>query len=215
MQPGIEATISTLEFPHVLREEVDHRIANSLQIISSLVRQRAGTGTVSDPQTFLMEVADRIDTVGKLHLFLARSMKETVQLDAYLKEICERLTGALAPTATSLAFDCPADCSLSPKLALPVGLITAELVSNSLKYAHPTGLPTKITLSCSRDGASGLNFVYEDDGVGFPEDFDISAPGHMGMRFIELLSKGIAGNHNWLSDSLGIRFEIALANVLP
>jgi two-component sensor histidine kinase len=139
-------------------------------------------------------------------------MKGTVQLDSYLKEICERLTGALAPTARWLTFDCPADCSLSPKLALPLGLITAELVSNSLKYAHPTGLPTKITLSCSPAEACSVKFVYEDDGVGFPEDFDISEAGHMGMRFIELLSKGIAGNHEWLSDSLGIRFEMVLAN---
>ena len=159
-----------------------------------------------------MEIADRIDTVGKLHLFLARSTKGTVELNSYLKEICERLTRALAPAATSLAFDCPADCSLPPKLALPLGLITAELVSNSLKYAHPAGLPTKITVSCGRDEAGGLKFVYEDDGVGFPEEFNISAAGHMGMRFIELLSKGIAGNHSWLSDPLGIRFEMTLAN---
>ncbi len=36
----------------------------------------------------------------------------------------------------------------------------------------------------------------------------------MGMRFIELLSKGIAGNHEWLSDSLGIRFEMVLATTI-
>jgi two-component sensor histidine kinase len=52
---------------------------------------------------------------------------------------------------------------------LPLALITAELVSNSLKYAHPAGLPTKISLSCRPDDKGDLTIVYEDDGVGFPE----------------------------------------------
>ncbi len=52
--------------------------------------------------------------------------------------------------------------------------------------------------------------AYEDDGVGFPEGFDVTEPGHMGMTFIRLLSEGLGGHHEWHSDPLGIRFEIAL-----
>ena len=192
------------------REEAEHRIANSLQMISALVRQRARSGDVSDPRTFLLEIADRIETVGKLHRFLGKSTTGTVQIRAYLEEICDRLRGALAPTATSFSFDCPLDCPVPAKTALPLALITAELVSNSLKYAHPTGLPTKITLSCRSDEKGDLTIVYEDDGVGFPEDFDVSEAGHMGMRLIQLLSKGVGGHHEWHSDPLGIRFEIVL-----
>ena len=96
------------------------------------------------------------------------------------------------------------------KTALPLALITAELISNSLKYAHPTGLPTKITLSCRPDEKGDLTLVYEDDGVGFPEGFDAAQAGHVGMRLIKLLSKDIGGHHEWLSDPLGIRFEIVL-----
>ncbi len=96
------------------------------------------------------------------------------------------------------------------KTALSLALITAELVSNSLKYAHPAGLPTKITLSCRPDEEGNLTIVYEDDGVGFPEGFDVSEPGHMGMSLIQLLSTGVGGHHEWHSDPLGIRFEIVL-----
>jgi two-component sensor histidine kinase len=194
-------------------DEAEHRIANSLQMISALVRLRARTERVTDPQTFLLEIADRIETVGKLHRFLAESTTGTVQLAAYLEEFCNRLRGAVAPAATSLYFDCPADCPLPAKTALPLALITAELVSNSLKYAHPTGLPTRITLSCRPDEKGGLTIVYEDDGVGFPEGFDIDGACHMGMNFIRLLSKGVGGEHQWHSDSLGIRFEIRLSIV--
>jgi len=206
-----EIVISRPDFPLAFRQEADHRIANSLQIISALVRQRARSGTISNPKTFLMEVADRIDTVGKLHRLLAESATETVQLGSYLTEICKRLTEALAPTATSFAVDCPADCPLPAKIALPLALITAELVSNSLKYAHPAGLPTKITLTCSRNEDGDLTIVYEDDGVGFPEKFDLEGPSHMGIRFIQLLSKSVAASARGHSDALGVRFQIALS----
>jgi two-component sensor histidine kinase len=203
--------ISLMDRPHAYREEAEHRIANSLQMISALVRQRAKNSQVSDPQTFLLEIADRIETVGKLHRLLGESATTgTVQIRKYLKEVCDRLRGALAPTATSFSFDCPRDCPLPAKTALPLALITAELVSNSLKYAHPTGLPTKITLSCRPDEKGDLTIVYEDDGVGFPEGFDVNEAGHVGMRLIQLLSKGVGGHHEWLSDPLGIRFEIVL-----
>jgi two-component sensor histidine kinase len=210
MLTQVEAAVSPLERSQSSREEAEHRIANSLQIISALVRQRARSGHVSNPQTFLLEIADRIETVGKLHRFLSKSTTGTVQIRAYLQEICDRLSGAVAPAATSFSFDCPADCPLPAKTALPLALITAELISNSLKYAHPTGLPVKITLSCHPDEKGDLTIVYEDDGVGFPEGFDVTEASHMGMRLIQSLSKGVGGHREWHSDSLGIRFEIAL-----
>ena len=206
----VEAEIPTGERSHFYRKEAEHRIANSLQLISALVRQRARTRDVSDPQTFLLEIADRIETVGKLHRFLGESTTGTVQLRKYLEEICNRLRGALTPAATSFSFDCPADCQLPAKTALSLGLITAELISNSLKYAHPAGLPTRISLSCAHQEEGRLMIAYEDDGVGFPEDCDFNEAGHMGMNFIRLLSMGLDGHHEWHSDSLGIRFEIVL-----
>ena len=206
----VEADISSSDSFQAYREEAEHRIANSLQMISALVRQRARRGDVSNPQTFLLEVADRIDTVGKLHRFLSASTTDTVQLRAYLEEVCNRLRSAVAPAATSFSFDCPLDCALPAKTALPLALITAELVSNSLKYAHPTGLPTRISLSCSCEEKGRLMIAYEDDGVGFPEGFDAAESGHMGMDFIRLLSKSLGGHHEWQSDSLGMRFEIVL-----
>ena len=204
----VEADFSAGERSHFYRKEAEHRIANSLQLISALVRQRARSGDVSDPKTFLLEIADRIETVGKLHRFLGESTTGTVQLRKYLEEICNRLRGALTPTATSFSFHCPADCQVPAKKALSLGLITAELISNSLKYAHPAGLPIRISLSCAHQEEGRLMIAYEDDGVGFPEGFEVNETGHMGMTFIRLLSEGLDGHHEWQSDSLGIRFEM-------
>jgi two-component sensor histidine kinase len=189
--------------------ETDHRIANSLAAISGLVRVRArAAGDVADPKTFLFEIADRIDTVAKLHRLLAYSNSENAQLDQYLQEICDRLGSALATSTPVYSVECSSEHVVPFNVALPLGLITAELFSNSLKYAHPTGLPVKISVSCSRTPTDELHLRYEDDGVGFPEGFDVFHDGHLGMRFIRSLSEQLGGTHTWLSDPLGVQFEM-------
>jgi two-component sensor histidine kinase len=190
--------------------EADHRIANSLAMIASLVRVRAAKGnSADDPKTFLMEIADRIDTVAKLHHLVAHSNTGAVQLSKYLQEICERLSSALGRGATSFSLTCSPEHIVPFTAALPLGLITAELFSNSLKYAHPAGTPLKITISCCR-ADDGLSILYEDDGVGFPEVFDVKHDGHLGMKFIRVLSEQLKGTPKWLSDPLGIRFEMVV-----
>jgi two-component sensor histidine kinase len=194
-----------------LSREADHRIANSLTIISSLVRLHAtAVDAAEDPQTFLMDIADRIDTVGQLHRLIAHSGRETVRLCDHLREICQRLNRALASDQVSFSLACSPEHSVPPSVALSLGLIIAELYSNSLKYAHPAGLPVKIAVSCCRSADAGLTVVYEDDGVGFPEGFDIESDGHLGMRFIRSLSKQLLGTQDWLNDPLGIRFELSI-----
>jgi two-component sensor histidine kinase len=196
-----------------LGNEADHRIANSLAVISGLVRVRAGADQGHANQTFLLEIADRIDTVAKLHRLIAQPNSDAVDLHAYLQEICQRLGSALATTAApSFSVFCPVSQTVPFSVAMPLGLITAELFSNSLKYAHPTGLPAKISVSCktvAEDGLPALRYEYEDDGVGFPEDFDISNDGNLGMRFIRSLTKQIYGTPVWISDPLGVRFELS------
>jgi two-component sensor histidine kinase len=189
--------------------EADHRIANSLAAISGLVRMRArAADDVVDPKTFLLEIADRIDTVAKLHRLLACSNNGNVRLDQYLKEICGRLGSALATNTPVYSVDCSPEYVVPFNVAQPLGLITAELFSNSLKYAHPAGLPVKISISCGQTPTDELRFSYEDDGVGFPEAFDVSHDGHLGMRFIRSLSEQLGASHKWLSDPLGVQFEM-------
>jgi two-component sensor histidine kinase len=196
-----------------LSNEADHRIANSLAVISGLVRVRARADQGRANETFLLEIADRIETVSKLHRLIAHPNSDAIELHIYLQEICQRLGSALATTAApSFSVSCPLDQTVPFNVAMPLGLITAELFSNSLKYAHPAGLPAKISVSCNAipgDAPTALRFAYEDDGVGFPEAFDISNDGNLGMRFIRSLSDQLHGTQNWTSDPLGVRFELS------
>jgi two-component sensor histidine kinase len=200
-------------------KEADHRIANSLAVISGLVRVRARANQGHANETFLLEIADRIDTVAKLHRLIAHPNSDAIELHIYLQEICQRLGSALTTTAApSFSVSCPLNQTVPFDVAMPLGLITAGLFSNSLKYAHPTGLPAKISVSCkaiAEDGLTALLFEYEDDGVGFPEGFDISNDGNLGIQFIRSLSDQLHGKPKWISDPLGIHFELSLPCELP
>jgi two-component sensor histidine kinase len=203
-------SVHVLQSTPDLAGEADHRIANSLASISGLVRVRASAMSASDdPKRFLLEIADRIETVAALHRLMAQSENDKIQIATYLQQVCGKLSRALAPAKTSLDICSSSDQAVPFRVALPLGLIVGELFSNSLKYAHPTGLPSKITISCESD-LDAIHIVYEDDGVGFPEDFDVSRDGNLGLRFIHSLVSQVGGMHEWSSDPLGIRFELRI-----
>ncbi|ABD87901.1 sensor histidine kinase [Rhodopseudomonas palustris] len=188
--------------------EADYRIAKSLTMISSIARLQAFKGAPADPQIVLLETANRIDAVAGLHNLLACSRTGTIQLSKYLEDICERSVRALCSVSTSYTVTCAPEHVVPFRLALPLGLITAELLSNSVKYSHPAGLPARITISCRRATRDSLTYRYQDDGVGFPENFDVGRDGHVGMRLIKSLSERSRGSHHWSSGPLGISFEM-------
>jgi two-component sensor histidine kinase len=194
--------------PVSLCEEADLRIAKSLTMISGLVRLRAYQGIVVDPRALLLEIADRIDSVAELHRLLSQSTTGTVQLSKHLQEICARSADALSPGRMICRVTCSPEHVVPFSLAMPLGLITAELLSNSLRYAHPAGLPTRVEIVCSRGDGNTLTLNYQDDGVGFPENFELSRDGRLGMKLIKSLSDRLEGDHTWSSDSLGMNFEM-------
>jgi two-component sensor histidine kinase len=213
---GIHSPACPAQNVSSLSGEADHRIANSLAMIASLIRKRAvEVSSTGDPRAFLLEMAARVDAVGILHRLVAQSAGGTVQLSEYLNEICGRLSSTLALDGASFSVVCSPEQILPFTMAAPLGLLTAELFSNSLKYAHPAGLPVKVSLSCSRAAQDRLRIVYEDDGVGFPEGFDVAHDGHVGMQVIRLLSQQLHGTYKWDSDPLGIRFELSIPTSIP
>ena len=73
-----------------------------------------------------------------------------------------------------LTVDNACDGHIDPRHALHAGLITAELLTNASKYAHPTGLPVKVHIHCETKDDGSFMVEVTDDGVGFPENFDPS-----------------------------------------
>ncbi len=191
---------------HLQAAEQDHRISNSLSVISGLVRLKATHAKVGDVRQILLDVAGRIETVARLHRLLAADMTG-VPLRQFLQDVCEAMKSIAAEdNRFKMSIECPGELTVPAEKALRIGLLTTELFSNSIKYAHPTGVPTVIHVSCRNEGDGGLRFSFEDDGIGFPEDFDPTSHHSLGMKILESLCAQLHGQSEWQDLGVGLRF---------
>jgi two-component sensor histidine kinase len=93
---------------------------------------------------------------------------------------------------------------IDPRHALHAGLLTAELLTNASKYAHPSGVPVKVNVRCETKDDGSFMVEVTDDGVGFPENFDPATDGGLGFQLMRALANGLGAKLEFEHDSLGV-----------
>ena len=196
--------------------EANHRIANNLTLVASMVRMHArslGDGAEALPndkvRALLEEIGTRIEQVAHLHGLMARHEHgKPVDLAGYLREICETVVSSLTFLGkATLEYAAREPCPVSPERALPVGLIIGELVTNAVKYAHPTSVTGKIIVGCRN--LNGVIIVsVGDDGVGLPEAFDPMRDGGLGLRLVRSLTHQVGGRLSFDDTGLGLTVAV-------
>ena len=193
--------------------EADHRIANHLSLIASLLRLQtrtlAGSKSFSreDAVWLLNDCGRRIDTVARVHRLLAAQSKQREWIDVreYLREIAEGIVESTSVEGKyTLKSDCQIGCRVRANHVVSLGLLIGELVTNAVKYAHPAGVPGVITLSCSSALDNAIIVTISDDGVGLPEGFDPATSGNIGLRTIRSLIQRLQGEIDFDSSCLGL-----------
>lgn len=205
--------------PAAALSEANHRIANNLALLASTIALRgaeiARNGESLDADevgSLLAEVGARIETVGQLHRLLS-THPQTACLDVNecLHELCETLVAALAaPGQFRLIWTSRAECMVAEDKILPLSLIVTEIVTNSLKYAHPAGAPGELTVGCRCDAEGTLTIEIADDGVGLPEGLDFATGGGLGARTITLLARRLEAQVAFESPAIGLRSTLRL-----
>jgi two-component sensor histidine kinase len=192
--------------------ESDHRIANNLASLGSVIRLQRNsisrsrrTFTTEQVCMLLDDINARIEVTAKLHRSLARAVNGNgVNLGNFLQDIAE-MTSTLGPEGKmDLTVDCSGDGYIDARHALHAGLITAELLTNASKYAHPTGLAVKLKINCATKDDGSFIVEVSDDGVGFPENFDPSTDGGLGFQLMRALANGLDAELHFEHDSLGV-----------
>jgi two-component sensor histidine kinase len=193
--------------------EADHRIANNLASLSGVIRLQRNAISKTDKSfttdqvcVLLDEISARIEVMAKLHKSLALTVNggNGVNLGDFLREISEMI-GALAPEGRmDLTVNNSSDVHINPRQALHVALITAELLTNANKYAHPSGLPVKVQVRCETNDDGSFVVEVSDDGIGFPENFDPSKDGGLGFQLMRALANGLHAELQFRHDSLGV-----------
>jgi two-component sensor histidine kinase len=192
--------------------EADHRIANNLATLTGFIRLQRNafynsgkTFTAGQVCILLDDITARIDLVAKLHKSLALSVNGNgVNLGDFLEEISEMI-GTLNPQGRmDLTIDNACHGYIDPRHALHAGLLTAELLTNASKYAHPSGVPVKVNVRCETKDDGSFMVEVTDDGVGFPENFDPATDGGLGFQLMRALANGLGAKLEFEHDSLGV-----------
>jgi two-component system, sensor histidine kinase PdtaS len=172
----------------ILLQEIQHRVANSLQIIASVLLQSARRVQSDETRVHLHDAHSRVLSIATVQKQLSTSRLGDVELGPYFAELCESLGASMISDHDLLSIEVSTDKSaVHADVSVSLGLIVTELVINALKHAFPGGRHGKIVVGYQ---ARGPNWTLSvgDNGVGMPADPATATPG-LGTSIVEALAK--------------------------
>ena len=190
LELSIESANERNKYIETLLKELNHRVKNNLQLVSSLLQKQANLSTDNSAKVALLDTKNRLLSLILLHQRLYGQENTTrIYIPKYLKELSEAILISYSNFGEeNIVYDTD-DVWLDVEVAISIGLISNELITNSFKHAFNTISGPKLFISFKRDQT---NFVLsiKDNGVGMDNKSKNSS---FGMELIELLSKQLKG----------------------
>ena len=180
-----------LQQKEILLQEMQHRVANSLQIIASILLLKARTVRSEETRLHLEDAHQRVISAAAVQQQLQASEPgATIELGPYLSRLCETLAASMIGDRRPISLKVHDTRGIASSAhAVSLGLIVTELVINALKHAFPeNGSGGTVRVAYDTDAANWRLSV-ADDGVGRPADrSDKPSPG-LGTTIVEALAK--------------------------
>ncbi|PJZ38934.1 histidine kinase [Leptospira levettii] len=206
----------SLEEKDVLLKELQHRVKNTLAIISGLLNLESFKVENELAKQSFLNAQSRIMSMSKVYENLYQSEDlESVDLRKYIEDLVYSLHDIFVLNPSKIRFDVKLeDIRLDLKRTLPLGLILNELLTNALKYAYPNekGGDIRIHLSISNQN---VMLTVGDDGVGLPDSVNIEKGNHFGYELIRSLTsqlKGVFSSVSKKGEGLNIIISFPLHN---
>jgi two-component sensor histidine kinase/CHASE3 domain sensor protein len=191
----------------LLMREVNHRVANSLAMVSSLVGLQANAIGDAATKSVLAETQSRIQAVAMVHqrLYASGDVSE-VALDDYLRSVLDQFQSAMGyGERIKLSYQLE-PLALKTDASINLGVIAAEWVMNAAKYAYPDrGGEVRVTLSKLPDGRALL--AVEDDGVGRGTG-DPKGTG-LGTRIVKAMARSLNASVDYHDRQPGLAARLA------
>lgn len=169
----------------LMAKEIDHRVMNSLQFVSSLLSMQSRSPDVGEGGAHLQLAANRVAAVAQVHRHFYKEVSDEASCIEFLRRLCEDLS-AILDRPVEVDGD---EGNVPTTWIQPIGLLVNELVTNSAK--HGAGR-INVTYRAS-DGVHQL--IVCDEGPGLAPDFDPDAiRGSLGMRIVTSLAKQLGGS---------------------
>jgi two-component sensor histidine kinase len=197
-----------LEFQVLMNAEIGHRVKNSLAMVAAMLAlQRRASSDVSI-QSALADAEARIQTIADVHDRLWRTSElSTVDLETFVTDLCTRLAAAAGHHTVRC---CIAHIDVSTDMAVTLGLLINELVTNAFKYAYPDERGV-VTISVTTEDDKRLRLEVSDRGIGLKSAPGKTAVRSLGMKLIATLSRQLEAQVQWEEGNPGTRFIMVFA----
>lgn len=175
-----------------LLREVNHRVANSLQLVSALVQMQSNNLTDDSAKLALQDTQRRIAAIGQVHrrLYTADDV-ESVDMRDYLGALVEELAETWSSKESPRSLRLVAEpIRLPTDRAVSLGVIVNELVSNACKYAYAPDASGEIRVELTREGDNFFVLAVEDDGCGMQNGAQPRGTG-IGTRVIRAMAQSL------------------------
>ena len=174
----------------ILLQEVRHRVANSLQIIASVLLQTARRTQSDETRGHLQDAHHRVMSVAALERQLSGSADGDGDIDihAYFTKLCDSIAASMIADRDRIVLKVGSGAGMvAPRVSVSLGLIVTELVINALKYAFPEGRGGTISVDYEARGPN-WRLCVRDDGVGMHIDPAAEATG-LGTSIVQALAR--------------------------
>lgn len=193
----------------LLLREMNHRVANSLQIITSLLGVQAGAAQNPEVKDALTAAGGRVSAVARVHRRLYTSEQvSSIAADQYLLSLLNDLQLATKKGERGLIVMLAAEpVQLDPDRAVALGMVVSELVINASKYAYPNGEgPVRCRL---RLEAGRVHVLVEDDGIGMPGGPQTGASRGLGTLIIHSMAAKLGAELEHLPRDKGVAVHLS------
>lgn len=177
----------------LLLKEIHHRVKNNLQIISSLLFLQSEEIRDQDVSDAIESSQRRVETMAMIHQKLyQRSNLAAIEMKDYLTNLGESLLDAYVDGHHDIELRIQMEpIEFNIDMAVPIGLIANELITNCLKYAFPNFRPGIIQIIFDKEVDGRYSLMIKDDGIG---KTNTSHKISFGFKLVELLVKQIKGS---------------------
>lgn len=188
LQKAVEQKDAALQRSRMLAREIDHRVMNSLQQVSSLLTLQSRNLSDDEATRQLQLAAARVTAVARVHQHIFQSGDEHAPGGVgYLRRLCGDLENMLAAGSVSVEG---AEVELPIEKIAPIGLLVNELVTNAYKNGAAR---VRVTFEPDSPNPGRFCLRVSDDGDGFPADFDPQKTAGLGMKVVRMIVRQLGG----------------------
>ena len=212
----LEHTEDLLAQHQTLLREMEHRIANSLQIIASILLLKAGAVASEETRDELRDAHQRVMSVAAVQSHLhASGGIDHIDIGAYLTKLSAGLAASMIGPYQGIEIEVIADRgTLQTSHAVSLGLIVTELIINAIKYAFPTARAGARILVSFEVDAADWKLTVLDNGCGRSADTATGSSG-LGTAIVGALAKQLQARIEEASGPNGLRVEVTHATFSP